>query len=212
MENILNSIYILGGMGVILGSALAVSSKRSRTSAAKSQTGTEAEEEAGIRRLARIKCSGTKKVIRTKYKYEGISDCVAASKLIGGPKLCPYACLGLGTCVASCPHDAIELTDGIASVDSRKCQSCRTCIDACPKRVIHMVPDSGKPWVKCSSRNQEAVVRQICDKGCIGCGDCISACEFDAVKIENDLAQIDQVKCRNCAACLAKCPRRTISS
>jgi Na+-translocating ferredoxin:NAD+ oxidoreductase subunit B len=30
----------------------------------------------------------------------------------GGSKTCSYGCLGLGTCIAACPFDAIEIVDG----------------------------------------------------------------------------------------------------
>jgi electron transport complex protein RnfB len=215
IENIFHAIYILGGLSVILGVVIALFSKK--TSAKKDRQAAESQismppEAANIKRVARVRCSGASKYVRTKFNYEGISDCVAASKLMGGHKLCPYACLGHGTCANSCKNGAISLKDGIAHINAKKCQACGKCVESCPKKVIALMNDTRSPWVKCSSRNQDTVVRQICDIGCIGCKICKIACTYDAIKIENDLAKIDQTKCKSCAACIAKCPRRVIAT
>jgi formate dehydrogenase beta subunit len=42
-----------------------------------------------------------------KYTYDGLNDCRAAALLAGGMKVCNIGCLGLGTCAAVCPFDAI---------------------------------------------------------------------------------------------------------
>ncbi len=72
-----------------------------------------------------------------KYLYEGISDCRAASLLFGGMKECRIGCLGLGTCVAACPFDALEMgEDSLPKVDEEKCTGCGTCERVCPKHII----------------------------------------------------------------------------
>ncbi|MCL6478110.1 MAG: 4Fe-4S binding protein [Peptococcaceae bacterium] len=44
-------------------------------------------------------------------------------------------CLACGTCVESCPNDAI--IEGEAyKIDPEKCENCGTCIDACPTGAI----------------------------------------------------------------------------
>ena len=52
---------------------------------------------------------------------------------------------------------------------------------------------------------------QGCIYGCIGFGDCVSACEYNAIDIINGLAIIDYEKCIGCGACVKICPRKIIS-
>ena len=51
---------------------------------------------------------------------------------------------------------------------------------------------------------------QACKFGCLGFGDCISACKFDALSIVEDLATVDYEKCTGCGACSKACPRNLI--
>ena len=48
--------------------------------------------------------------------------------------------------------------------------------------------------------------------GCLGCGDCVSACQFDAIHInpETGLPEVDEKKCTACGACSKACPRNII--
>ena len=55
--------------------------------------------EQAIRMRAQVMCSGTSDRAKLKYDYEGVHDCIAATKLAGGHKLCPNGCMGYGTCV-----------------------------------------------------------------------------------------------------------------
>ncbi len=49
---------------------------------------------------------------------------------------------------------------------------------------------------------------RACKNGCLGLGDCVRACPFDALKIgEGGIAQVDVSKCTGCAVCVAVCPK-----
>jgi electron transport complex protein RnfB len=61
----------------------------------------------------------------------------------------------------------------------------------------------------CTSANALANV-QACKFGCLGFGDCVRACKFDALHIIDGLAVVDYVKCTGCAACSRACPRNII--
>ncbi len=50
----------------------------------------------------------------------------------------------------------------------------------------------------------------LCAWSCLGFGDCIHACPFDAMKIENGLVSINPNKCTGCAMCLKACPRNSL--
>ena len=74
-----------------------------------------------------------------KYAYDGINDCRAAVVLSGGSKDCDIGCLGLGTCMRSCPFGAITMgEDNLPHVDKEKCTGCGSCERACPKNIIRL--------------------------------------------------------------------------
>ncbi len=51
-----------------------------------------------------------------------------------------------------------------------------------------------------------------CQYGCLGCGDCVAACQFDAIHMnpETGLPEVDREKCTACGACAKACPRNII--
>ena len=50
-----------------------------------------------------------------------------------------------------------------------------------------------------------------CTFGCLGCGDCVTACLFDAIHMdENGLPVVSEEKCVACGACVKACPRNII--
>lgn len=51
-----------------------------------------------------------------------------------------------------------------------------------------------------------------CSYGCLGCGDCVAACNFDALHMnpETGLPEVDAEKCTACGACVKACPRMII--
>jgi ferredoxin len=156
-----------------------------------------------------VHCSGGIHAGR-KYRYEGLRDCVSGMALGEGAILCPYGCLGLGTCIAVCPSGAISIRDGAAMVDQDRCTSCFQCISACPRKIIRSVPYVSTILIPCLSHAKGAVSRTLCNIGCLGCRLCLKSCRFGAVSISENLASIDYDKCTGCGDCAEKCPRKLI--
>jgi len=86
---------------------------------------------------ARVGCWYTVKEADTRFRYDGVRDCRAAMMLFSGSKLCEIGCVSLGTCVSSCPFDALTLREGeLPEVNPSLCTGCGTCVAICPKSII----------------------------------------------------------------------------
>lgn len=64
----------------------------------------------------------------------------------------------------------------------------------------------------CSVASALYVGETACAYGCFGYGDCVEACQFDAIHInpETGLAEVDFEKCTACGACVTACPKGII--
>lgn len=64
----------------------------------------------------------------------------------------------------------------------------------------------------CTAMNACGAGETGCGYGCLGCGDCVAACQFDAIHMnpETGLPEVDEDKCTACGACTKACPRHII--
>ncbi|HLC15645.1 MAG TPA: Fe-S cluster domain-containing protein [Thermodesulfovibrionia bacterium] len=162
-------------------------------------------------KIARVFCQGSKDKAARKFIYEGIKDCRAAVLAGGGDKTCIYGCLGYGTCASVCPFDAIAMSEeGLPVINPEKCTACYTCANACPKKIIEILPSNKAVLVRCRSVDKGPAVKRYCQVGCIGCGVCEKVCPFDAAKVQDNLSGIDISKCMVCGLCVKKCPTNAI--
>jgi len=53
-------------------------------------------------------------------------------------------------------------------------------------------------------------VTQGCVYGCLGFGDCMASCNYDAIRMVDGLPVFDYDKCTGCGACVRACPRNII--
>ncbi|NLJ89163.1 MAG: RnfABCDGE type electron transport complex subunit B [Epulopiscium sp.] len=51
---------------------------------------------------------------------------------------------------------------------------------------------------------------KACSYGCLGLGSCKKVCPFDAIRIEDGIAVIDEDKCTACGNCVDACPKAVI--
>jgi len=51
----------------------------------------------------------------------------------------------------------------------------------------------------------------LCQYSCLGYGDCVRACAFDAIHVKDGVAVVDREKCTGCGACAEVCPSLVIS-
>ena len=64
----------------------------------------------------------------------------------------------------------------------------------------------------CAAMNACSAGETGCGYGCLGCGDCVRACRFNAIKLNaaTGLPEVDEEKCTACGACVKTCPRHII--
>lgn len=64
----------------------------------------------------------------------------------------------------------------------------------------------------CQIMHNLYVGETACPFGCLGCGDCVAACQFDAIHIDpaTGLPVVDEEKCTACGKCVKACPRNII--
>ena len=163
------------------------------------------------KKVAYVKCDGTCDKRKEDYNYFGIDSCVYAAKMPGSsPYSCKYGCLGFGSCVKVCDHNAIRIVDKKAVVDESLCVACGKCLRICPHNLIELIPADSKYRVQCSSLTRGKEVKDACTAGCIGCGMCARNCPSEAIVFENNIAKIDYSKCTKCGLCAEKCPVKII--
>ena len=49
-----------------------------------------------------------------------------------------------------------------------------------------------------------------CNHGCLGFGECVEACPFDAIHIVDGVAVVDKENCKACSKCIKACPQNLI--
>ena len=83
------------------------------------------------------------------------------------------------------------------------------CGGTCEKRPRTNQFDGAK---SCAIASSLYVGETGCAYGCLGYGDCVAACKFDAIHInpETGLAEVDAEKCTSCGACVTACPKGVI--
>lgn len=170
---------------------------------------------AGEPKIAVLRCNGTCEARPKTTNYIGAGSCKIASVLYSGETACSFGCLGFGDCERACGFDALHINPvtGLPEISDAKCVACNACVKACPKSLIQLRNKGKKDrrvYVSCRNQDKGGVAMKACKNACIGCGKCAKACAFDAITIENNLAYIDDTKCRLCRKCVAECPTGAI--
>lgn len=166
-------------------------------------------------RLAVLKCNGTCTNAPEKAFYDSALSCAYAASIFAGESACPYGCLGCGDCVAVCQFDAIAMNPEtkLPVVSEKNCVGCSACVKVCPRNLLEIRskgPKGRRIYVACANEEKGASAKKNCSVACIGCSKCAKVCTFDAIKIENFLAYIDQEKCKLCRKCISECPTMAI--
>lgn len=83
------------------------------------------------------------------------------------------------------------------------------CNGSCDRRINTVYYDG---LHTCYTMNATAMGESPCGYGCLGCGDCASACQFGGIRINphTRLPEVDATLCTACGSCVAACPRGVI--
>jgi Na+-translocating ferredoxin:NAD+ oxidoreductase RNF subunit RnfB len=115
----------------------------------------------------------------------------------------------------SCPVGGQAVMDQIASVLGRDAGTSEPmlaivrCNGSCANRPRTNVYDGA---VSCAIAASLYGGETGCSYGCLGCGDCVSACQFDAIHINpgSGLPEVIEDKCTACGVCVKACPKSII--
>ena len=130
----------------------------------------------------------------------GFADACVKSPSLDG-KLCPVG----GQPVMS----KIATILGMSVADAKPKVAVVRCNGSCANRPKKNLFDGAK---SCRISNQLYAGETGCSFGCLGYGDCVDVCKFDAIKINPNtgLPEVDDDKCTACGACAKICPKRII--
>ena len=164
--------------------------------------------------------------VAQKFKVEEDPRIDDVEKMLPGANCggCGFAgCRGLADALVSkddisalfCPVGGAATMEGIATylgkVAPKKEPTVATvrCGGVCSKRPRTNEYNGTKSCVIAASFY---VGESACAYGCLGYGDCVEACAFDAIKVnpETGIAEVNPDKCTACGACVKACPKKII--
>jgi electron transport complex protein RnfB len=160
--------------------------------------------------IAVVRCSGSFEYRKKTNIYDGAGSCKIAAALYSGDTGCAYGCLGMADCVEVCEFDAMYMDEktGLPVVIEDKCTACNKCVTECPKEIMELWPKGKKNqrvYVACLNEEKGSTARKECSVACSGCAKCFDACRYDAITMNNSLANIDPDKCKLCMECVDTC-------
>jgi electron transport complex protein RnfB len=166
-------------------------------------------------KVAIVQCKGGKQEATEKCIYQGLEDCYAAELIGGGSKACKYGCLGYGTCVRSCPFDAMAMDDnGLPMVIEENCTGCGVCVTVCPRDIMALIPKSQKVYLRCKSQDRGKKVKRVCSVGCTGCTLCANpkVTPSQSIKMEGFLPVIVDIHADDLVKAVDKCPANSFDT
>lgn len=98
---------------------------------------------------------------------------------------------------------------GLAAVASAPKVAVVRCNGTCENRPRNAKFDGAQ---SCRVQQMTGLGETACGYGCLGCGDCVKKCQFDALSMDatTGLPVVDEEKCTACGACSKACPRGII--
>ena len=115
------------------------------------------------------------------------------------------------TCPGNTKENNLKIAEilGVEAGDSTPKVAVVRCQGSCENSPAKVGYDSAP---SCFFANSLFAGEGLCPNGCLGCGDCVNACNFGAIHIdpETKLPVVDEEKCVGCGVCAKNCPRGVI--
>lgn len=135
----------------------------------------------------------------------GFAGCVAyAEAVVEDPTVSPSKCVPGGQSTAS---EVATLTGKAAAVVEE-----RVAVLRCHGTTAYVKEQAEYRGIhSCTAAALVFGGPRACKNGCIGMGDCVRICPFDAMEIgQFGIVEIDHVKCTGCGLCVAGCPKKIL--
>lgn len=134
----------------------------------------------------------------------GFAGCVAFAEALVAGKAKSNVCIPGGADVTAKISDFLGV-DSVADIAMTAKVHCKGGNLEAKERAIYDGINDCFAAVSTANGSKE------CEYGCLGHGNCVRACPFDAIVINsNGVAFVNDEKCVGCGACVASCPRNLI--
>lgn len=185
---ILINVLIMGGIGAVIGAILAYAAK-------KFEVKKDPQIEALAHTLPGVNCGGC-----------GYPGCYSYAEAVATGKVSLQLCSAGGAKVAA---DIAEImgVEKISPADRKSARViCGGNITKTRKKYDFKIQIKS-----CAASNLYFSGDKSCGYGCLGYGDCVKTCPFDAIKINADgIAHVIEDKCTSCGKCVNACPKNII--
>ncbi len=187
MDNvILMSVLSIGGIGIVLGLILGYAGEKLKV---------EQDPKIGLIRdvLPGANCGGC-----------GFAGCDAFAGAVAEGKAPANGCpVGGAKCAA-----AVSEIMGVVVEEGTRMSAFVKCIGDCDKAKTKYEYSGMND---CNAMNVLANTgSKACTFGCLGGGNCVRRCNYDALHIIDGIAYVDSNKCVGCTMCVASCPKKLI--
>ena len=183
--NILVPTVIIGVMGVVFGIALAFASKAFSAPV---------DERAALIReaLPGANCGVC-----------GLAGCDAyAAAVVAGESAANKCAVG-GQAVAVKIGSIMGIDAGVVEVKAARVK-CAGAGGACGPKYEYVGIQS------CAAARSVQEGPRACGYGCLGFGDCVKACKYNAIVVRGGVAEVIQSRCAACGMCASACPKKLI--
>ena len=134
----------------------------------------------------------------------GYTGCSAAANAVVAGKEPPGVCMVAGT------EAAIEIA-GVMGVDPGSAEPLRSrndCLGGLRAADKYYYDGANT----CAALSSFYGGKRLCSVGCLGLGDCVRSCQFDAIDMGPDgYPVIDDARCVGCGACETVCPKNILT-